>query len=123
MKTFFIALILTFFSFIPKVEAQQKAKQYCELFFEYKNSSRFEGNAKISLGEIKTEQALLIYTTLDQIKQVESFKELPTILNYMSKSGWTLNTVFPVSIPLLNNSYSQSVRILFSKEIDMVPNK
>jgi hypothetical protein len=110
-KHLFLSTIIFFISCCFAF-AQNKVDKYCQVIVSPKNGLTSKRVAKISFGENKDLFALKDTTALQKLHyNVDRLATETDVLNYMSKSGWTLTNIHSI--------YANCEVLYFKKAFDI----
>jgi hypothetical protein len=114
MNKHLFLLTVIFFTSCCFALAQNKADKYCQVIVGPKNGLTTKRTAKISFGENKDLFALKDTTVLQKLRyNVDHMITETDVLNYMSKSGWSLVNIHSAFI------YTNCEVLYFKKAFDI----
>lgn len=114
MNKHLLLLTVIFFASCCFALAQNKVDKYCQVIVGPKNGLTTKRIAKISFGENKDLFALKDTTVLQKLHyNVDHMITETDVLNYMSKSGWTLVNIHSAFI------YTNCEVLYFKKAFDI----
>jgi hypothetical protein len=112
MNKHLFLLTVIFFTSYCFAFAQNKVDKYCQVIVSPKTGLTAKRKAKISFGENRDLFALKDTTVLQKLHfDVDQLVTEADVLNYMSKSGWTLANIHSI--------YSNCEVLYFKKAFDI----
>ncbi len=100
---------------VGTLHAQDKVKKFCELLFRNAAfSGKYNSSITLDYGQTKKYTPLNDSTFVGKLMKVEAFETLVGALNYMTELGWK----YEGSSPLVYESSTSGIRVLFSREFD-----